>query len=245
MIQLLNTGFFSYPRDNNKVNQDHYLLPKQLSDGFVLAVADGVGSYPGAEAASELAVKVISSLKAEQLIDVTYAMNCIWSKFEELHNINPEWIRAATTLTFCYIDSEFLHIGHVGDTRVYVKEGNKLVRFTKDHTQHQELLDDGLFTKAELKKMSGKNSLTAAISKILPLRFQAEKINLKDLVDDNGILNIFLMSDGAHHFWEKRPRLSTNTMSKAPFFASSLLKRIERSEAVDDHTLIAASFQIS
>ena len=245
MIELINAGFFSYPKDRNKGNQDHFLLPKQLKDGYLLAVADGVGSYPGAKAASELAIEVISSLQSVELRDVAYAMDNIWSQFETLHTKNAEWIRAATTLSFCFVDSDFLHIGHVGDTRVYVKKGNKLVLVTKDHTQHQELFDDGLFTKQELKKMSGKNSLTAAISKILPLRFQAEKISLSELIDDNGLINIYIMSDGAHHYWEKRPRLSINTISKAPFFASSLLKRIERSEAIDDYTLIAASFKIS
>lgn len=245
MIELINSAFFSYPKDANRGNQDHFLLPKQLKDGYLLAVADGVGSYPGAKAASELAIEVISSLENVELKDVAYAMEKILSQFETLHIKNAEWIRAATTLSFCFVDADFLHIGHVGDTRVYVKKDNKLVLLTKDHTQHQELLDDGLFTKQELKKMSGQNSLTAAISKILPLRFQTEKINLSELIDDKGLLNIYLMSDGAHHFWEKRPRLSSNTLSKAPFFASSLLRRIERSEAIDDYTLIAASFKAS
>ncbi|WP_288493318.1 protein phosphatase 2C domain-containing protein [uncultured Pantoea sp.] len=245
MIELINEGFFSYPKDINRGNQDHFLLPKQLNDGYLLAVADGVGSYPGAKAASELAIEVISSLQSAELIDVAYAMNSILSQFERLHTKNAEWIRAATTLSFCFVDSNFLHIGHVGDTRVYVKKGNKLVLVTKDHTQHQELLDDGLFTKKELKKMPGKNSLTAALSKILPLRFQTEKISLSDLIEDNGLINIYIMSDGAHHYWEKRPRLSINTISKAPFFASSILRRIEKSEPIDDYTLIAASFKIS
>ncbi|MEZ3415187.1 serine/threonine-protein phosphatase [Pantoea dispersa] len=245
MIELLNSAFFSYPKDANRGNQDHFLLPKQMKNGFLLAVADGVGSYSGAKEASELAINVLSSLEENDLRDVAYAMETILSRFESLHTKNSEWIRAATTLSFCYVDADFLHIGHVGDTRVYVKKANKLALLTKDHTQHQELLDDGLFTKQELKKMSGKNSLTAAISKILPLRFQAEQIKLSEIIDDNGLINIYIMSDGAHHYWQKRPRLSINSLSKAPLFASSLLRRIERSEAIDDYTLVAASFKVS
>lgn len=245
MIELINSAFFSYPKDLERGNEDHFLLPKQLKDGYLLAVADGVGSYPGAKAASELAIEVISNLQIFELRDVANAMGKILSQFENLHVENAEWIRAATTLSFCLVDNDFLHIGHVGDTRIYAKKGNKLALLTKDHTQHQELFDEGLFTKQELKKMSGKNSLTAAISKVLPLRFHAEKIPLSELTDDNGLVNIFIMSDGAHHFWEKRPRLSSKTLSKAPFFASSLLRRIERSEAIDDYTLIAASFRVS
>lgn len=245
MIELINSAFFSYPKDANRGNQDHFLLPKQFEDGFLLAVADGVGSYPGAKEASELAINVLSSLEANDLRDVALTMENILTRFEILHIKNSEWIRAATTLSFCYVDADFLHIGHVGDTRVYVKKANKLVQLTKDHTQHQELLDDGLFTKQELKKMSGKSSLTAAISKLLPLKFQAEKIRLSELIDDNGLINVYIMSDGAHHHWEKRPRLSFNSLSKSPFFASSLLRRIQRSEAIDDYTLVAASFKAS
>lgn len=245
MNHLLSSGFFSYPKDAERGNQDSFLLPKRIEDGYILAVADGVGSYLGAREAADAAIIATERQTPENLRDVQSTFNAIKDGVDDLTKVNSEWFKAATTLSYCFIDADNLYFGHVGDTRIYFKSGTKLLALTRDHTQHQELLDDGIYTKRELRDMPGKNSLTSAISKNLPLRFQNGCIPLSEIADESGILNLYLMSDGAHHFWEKRPRLSNNTLSKAPLFAASLLKRIERSEAIDDYTLIAASFKIN
>lgn len=244
MNHLLNCGFFSYPKDAARGNQDSFLLPKRVGSGYVLAVADGVGSYLGAREAADAAVYALEALNSDNLRDVQSTFKAIKDGVDDLAELNAEWFKAATTFSYGFVDGDSLYFGHVGDTRIYYKSGTKLLALTKDHTQHQELFDDGIYTKRELRDMPGKNSLTSAISKNLPLRFQNGCIPLSELADENGIVHIFLMSDGAHHFWEKRPRLSNNTLSKAPLFAASLLKRIERSEAVDDYTLVAASFKV-
>lgn len=245
MNRLLNCGFFSYPKDIERGNQDSFLLPKCIEDGYVMAIADGVGSYLGAKEAATAAINTTSNLNSNTLKDSQSTFDTIKSSVDVLTEKQSEWVKAATTFSYCFIDSDNLYFGHVGDTRIYFRSGNKLIALTKDHTQHQELLDDGIYTKRELRDMPGKNSLTSAISKTLPLRFQNECISLSKLADENGIVNLYLMSDGAHHFWEKRPRLSPETLLKTPRFSASLLKRIERSEPIDDYTLVSASFLIS
>ncbi|ENE2372806.1 PP2C family protein-serine/threonine phosphatase [Klebsiella aerogenes] len=245
MIHLLNCGFFSYPKDVERGNQDSFLLPKHIDGGYVLAVADGVGSYLGAREAADAAIFTTEILSSNTLRDVASAFKAIKNNVDILTERNNQWFKAATTLSYCFIDDEYLHFGHVGDTRIYFKSGARLIALTRDHTQHQELLDEGIYTKRELRDMPGKNALTSAISKNLPLRFQKDSIPLSRIADENGVITLYLMSDGAHHFWEKRPRLSVNTLSKGPLFASSLLKRIERNEAIDDYTLIAVSFKVS
>ncbi|RAZ00898.1 serine/threonine-protein phosphatase, partial [Enterobacter hormaechei subsp. xiangfangensis] len=50
---------------------------------------------------------------------------------------------------------------------------------------------------------------------------------------------LIVMSDGAHHFWEKRPRFSVNTLSEPSRFCSSLKKRIENGPPIDDYSVIA------
>lgn len=245
MISLLNCGFFSYPKDVNRGNQDSYLLPKATDNGFVFAVADGVGSYLGAKEAADIATTQIGYADTSHLKEVRSILNLIKSKIDEMSEGRHEWLKAATTLSYCYIDDENLYIGHVGDSRIYVKMNNKLVLLTNDHTQHQELLDEGIYTKRELRDIPGSNVLTAALSRQLTLRFQSLKLPLSEIIDGSGLINLYLMSDGAHHFWEKRPRLSSETLKKTTRFASSLLKRIERNEIIDDYTLVSASFLVT
>ncbi|WP_447880074.1 PP2C family protein-serine/threonine phosphatase [Serratia fonticola] len=245
MISLLNSGFFSYPKDIERGNQDSYLLPKAIDNGFVFAVADGVGSYLGAKEAADIATSQIGCVDSESLRNVRSPLEMIKNKIDGLVEEHQEWLNAATTLSYCFIDGENLYIGHIGDTRVYARKNNKIIPLTKDHTQHQELLDEGIYTKRELKDLPGRNVLTAALSRQLTLRFQSEKVPLSDIADDSGIINLYLMSDGAHHFWDKRPRFSPETLMKAPRFAASLLRRIESNGAIDDYTLIAVSFAVT
>lgn len=244
MINLQNCGFFSYPKNHDKGNQDAYLLPICIGDGFVFAVADGVGSYQGAREAANIATSAIRSINAENAKDIETTLSFVKGKVDQFAASRPEMGNAATTLTYCFIDDNVLYVGHVGDTRLYIKKDNKLKLVTKDHTQHQKLLDDGIYTKRELRDMPGKSTLTAALSKNLSLSFQSIKIPISEIIDEEGLVNIFIMSDGAHHFWEQRPRFSEGTMNNPNRFASSLQKRIEKISPIDDYTIVSARFRV-
>ena len=245
MIELLSCGSFSLPKESGRENQDALLLPQQCGDGFIFAIADGVGSYAGAKEAAKIAVEYVAAHKLNASSDPDAVFSGIKEKIAELSLVETEARKAATTLSYCAISGEVLNIFHVGDTRVYVRINNKLRLLTKDHTQHQELLDEGLYTKKELEGLPGKNMLTSALSKVLPIQFQHITLPLKGLMDSDGIVTIFIMSDGAHHFWERRPHFSLNTLKNATSFSTNLFKRIQRIGPIDDHSLIAASFKVS
>ncbi|MBM7013353.1 protein phosphatase 2C domain-containing protein [Enterobacter hormaechei] len=243
MINLLSCGAFSCSKELERDNQDAILLPQLRNGSFIFAIADGVGSYFGAKEAAELAVKQLSIGTDEDLLDPDITLNAIKQKISELTAISNDYSKAATTLSYCFITPDYLNIVHVGDTRVYVKKEMKLILLTKDHTQHQELLDDGLYTKKELEALPGKNTLTAALTRNLSLRYQHRVIPINEITESDGTITIFIMSDGAHHPWEKRPRFSLNTLSNVNNFSSSLFKRIQRLSPLDDYSLIAAQFR--
>ncbi|QMV54088.1 PP2C family protein-serine/threonine phosphatase [Ewingella americana] len=245
MITLQNCGFFSYPKSHDKGNQDAYTLPRHVGQGFVFAVADGVGSYKGASEVANVVTSAIDSIDAKDAQCIESTLFFLKGKVDKFAESQPEMVNAATTLSYCFIDDNALFIGHVGDTRIYIKKNNKLKLVTKDHTQHQKLLDDGIYSKRELRDMPGKNTLTSALSKNLALKFQSLKLPMSEIMDEEGFVNIFIMSDGAHHFWEQRPRFSEGTLNNPNRFASSLLKRIEKASPIDDHTIVSARFRIS
>lgn len=242
MINLLSCGAFSLSKHTERDNEDAFLLPSYCDRGYVFAVADGVGSYAGAKEAAQIAIEYLASRKSAEELSPEVALNAIKEKISEFTEASNNLLKAATTLSYCLITSEILNVIHIGDTRVYVKKGNKLQLLTKDHTQHQELLDDGLYNKKELESLPGKNTLTSALSKQLPVRYQHLTIPTAELCDENGAVTLFIMSDGAHEFWERRPRFSPNTLSNVTNFSASLFKRIQRAGPTDDHSLIAARF---
>ncbi|NPE58365.1 serine/threonine-protein phosphatase [Dickeya dadantii] len=246
MISLLSCGFFSYAKNSLRENQDAILLPQLISDGYLFAIADGVGSYTGSQYASRVAIKeLINNINYNTINDISEIFDSIKVSVSELSQKNSDFFNAATTLTFCYVNCNGVHIGHVGDCRLYLIEEGKLKKITKDHTQYQKLIDQKIYGRHELKSLSFKNTLTSAIAKNIEMECQNIFIPFSEIKTSNDELSIVVMSDGAYHFWDKRPRFSFNTINNPMRFASSLYKRIEKNTPIDDHSLIVVKFLIS
>lgn len=244
MPSLISSCNFSYPKEPHRNNEDSILTPKKVGDGYLLAVADGVGSYEGADKASKLVIEHIEHYSEKIIIETDFnrLFNNLKNRLSDLDNLGLP--RAATTLTLAYLTRKGLRIGHIGDCRLYVKNGRKLKLLTKDHTQYQKLLDEKIYTKKELKEIGGKNILTTAISKYIQMSFDEIFIPLSKLPIENGKITLFIMSDGAHSFWDNSPRFSEKTMSNVIKFSNSLLRRIERKLPTDDYSMVSAEFAL-
>ncbi|HBW4837889.1 MULTISPECIES: PP2C family protein-serine/threonine phosphatase [Raoultella] len=245
MISILSSSIFSLPKNKDRENQDSVLHPTQTSGGYLMAIADGVGGYKGGKEASETVIKHLHSLDIINNDDVFSVFNPLKNAVASLSKVDETLSSAATTLTLCFLHENGLTIGHIGDCRVYLKDGTKLRQVTTDHTQHQMLIDSGIYTAKELKNAKGKNVITTAISAKIPLNQQILNIHKNELPLEDGILSMFIMSDGAHNFWEQRPRFSINTLSASSRFAASLIKRIETKGPADDYSLIAVNIKFS
>lgn len=233
MLHLISSSTYCFPKELARQNQDHILAPQKYQSGYLFAVADGVGGYKGGEIASQIAIQNL----------MRDPQNVFTQSLAEIKQLPEEYQRASTTLTFAYFTEEGLHIGHIGDCRLYIKQGNKLRQKTKDHTTHQRLLDEKIYTKKELKEQPGKNIITTAISTQVEMKPDEFFIPIDELKDENNEVFIYIMSDGAHHFWEHRPRFSDATMQSTSRFAAALQKRIEKAPT-DDYSLVAIQFKI-
>ncbi|QHF30303.1 PP2C family protein-serine/threonine phosphatase [Pseudomonas sp. R32] len=242
MIKLLSSSSFSFPKQPTRNNEDSILPPRKVGDGILMAVADGVGAYAGASAASESAIDYLTSLQSTAFTEYNsfeQIFEQIKIRVSELVSHDSNYSDAATTLTFCYAGQKGLRIGHVGDCRVYIKDNGKLLQITKDHTLHQKLIDEGLYKPSELKDSGGKSTLFSAISRKINLQFQEISINYDEICAKDGSLNLFLMSDGAYHSWELRPRFLESTLEDPSRFAANLRRRITRLQPIDDCSLVA------
>lgn len=242
MIELLSISSFSYPKQDEKINDDAFFPIINLGDSFILAIADGVGSQNGSNEASKLALNVLKEHINLTDFDAGKLLNFIKSNIERLSNKLEKKI--ATTLTFVIVSGSKIRVVHIGDSRLYIKKGNKLSQITIDHTQYQKLLDEKLYTKKELSTMSVKHILTTALAPNVNIEYQEEILDIQDFLDENNCLILHLMTDGAYHFWEKRPTFSKQTMDNPIAFANGLLRRINKNGAIDDYSLISAKFQI-
>lgn len=247
MINLLSSSTFSYPKEDGRQNEDAVFPPRRVGDGFLIALADGVGSYAGASQASQAAIEVLSAIPVTSWGEGVSSGDIfaqIKKRVVELSMLSTTYSDAATTLTFVYVGPCGIRIGHVGDCRAYIRKEGGLTQLTTDHTQHQKLIDEGLYKPSELKQLGGKNTLFSAISKKVDLLFQDTFLTYDELMLEDNIFEILIMSDGAYHFWDLRPRFALSTLQEPSRFASSLHRRITRFSPVDDYSLIAVKFHV-
>ncbi|MCG7221991.1 protein phosphatase 2C domain-containing protein [Acinetobacter sp. AG3] len=254
ITQLSSILAFSESRDKfqlekKKQNEDSLLAPVKKNNGFLFGVADGLGSYKGAREASNF---VCNFLKDNGNISHTYLRDLFKSEIitefnRFIESLDAESNKASTTLSFCYLDDIGLSIWHVGDCRVFIKQDLKLIQLTSDHTQYQQLLDKKIYTKKELaEKNIGQNTLTNAISTFIELNNDYIFIPYDVMKEEYGDeISFFIMSDGAHHFWEQRKKFSKMTMSDIIKFGNALKRRIENKGPIDDYTLIGTTFKLA
>lgn len=245
MIKLIAASSFSYSKEPSKVNEDSILSPKSVNNGFIFGVADGVGSYPGASLASAVAIEEISKLSEISSHSLSGVFDEIKSRVASLVDKDEEFGKAATTLTFCYVNDSGLTVGHIGDCRLYCIGEKKSYQLTKDDTRHQMLIDQNIFKPRDLKNKPGKNILTTAIASNVDMEYHTNFIPWRDLYGTNGTYHLCIMSDGAHSAWEMRPRFTPRTMISSQKFSNGILRRIERLGPEDDFSLVSITVDVT
>lgn len=134
------------------------------ADGLFV-VADGMGGHSAGEIASSMATKIISDclLKVKDNLreKITDAVACANSKIYAA----AEGVLSGmgTTVDVCVYDGKYIHIGHVGDSRVYIIKNGTLNQITVDHSYVEMLLQKGEITEAEAKNYPMKNMITRAV----------------------------------------------------------------------------------
>ena len=97
-----------------------------------------------------------------------------------------------TTLEVLLFDGDVLYFGHVGDSRIYIKDDNFRL-LTKDHSLVQYLYSSGALTEEEVKNYNDKNSILRAIGmeKHVEVDVSSVRIKPKDiiLVCSDGLTN--------------------------------------------------------
>ena len=185
-------------------NEDSFLF-EQFEKLNILILADGVGGHEDGEIASGYAVNIVmeyikSNYKLYSdylhlLVDafceankVIYEINL--EKNSEENKISNRLM--GTTLEVLLFDGDVLYFGHVGDSRIYIKDDNFRL-LTKDHSLVQYLYSSGALTEEEVKNYNDKNSILRAIGmeKHVEVDVSSVRIKPKDiiLVCSDGLTN--------------------------------------------------------
>lgn len=127
---------------NRTNNEDAFIAQNVWDDQVVLAAAiDGVGGYDGGEIAAAIAKKTIveyllsypngerSDLIKQAVVETNNAIN----KAREVDEKHPQM---SCVLTAVLIDTKsgYLHMAHIGDTRLYHYSNGQIKKLSHDHS---------------------------------------------------------------------------------------------------------------
>ncbi|MDA8093825.1 MAG: protein phosphatase 2C domain-containing protein [Betaproteobacteria bacterium] len=140
-----------------RYNQDRvaYAYSKEA---LLLTVADGMGGHLHGEIASQLTVRMLCEIfqKAAHprledpfafLGDALLAVHNGIGDFAAQHDLADS---PRTTCVACIVQDDTAYWAHVGDSRLYLFRGARLLARTRDHSKVQQLFDAGIITEAQM-----------------------------------------------------------------------------------------------
>lgn len=147
------------------LNEDAFYIPAQ--DECICAVADGMGGHNAGEVASAMAVEVFAAEMRlygtpdgeKMRVAVGKANIRVYEKSLQEEGLSG----MGTTFTALGWKGRKVTIAHVGDSRVYLIRGEKMMRLTMDHTLVEEMVIKGLITPREAKYHPKRNYITRAL----------------------------------------------------------------------------------
>ncbi|WP_309129618.1 protein phosphatase 2C domain-containing protein [Microbacterium sp.] len=189
-------------------NQDAFLARFPL---FV--VADGMGGHAGGEIASQSTISRLEALVDDGTVSARDLEEALQLAVDDIHE-HPETTDegTGTTLTGVFLDrdeGEWRWIAlNIGDSRVYLKRGERLIQVTTDHSVVQELIASGKISPEEADGHPYSNVITRAVgaNELLPPDYVSVDVQDDDrLVICSDGLTKELTDYGILHFLRENP----------------------------------------
>ena len=150
-----------------KANEDN-LGQAPTPNGQLFVVCDGMGGHVGGAQASSIAVNSIIEFFQRDMYDnviqaIDHALSFANEQIYASALSNPALKGMGTTAVILLIRGEECFIGHVGDSRIYLRSSRKLNRITKDHSFVQSLVDSGIIHDDDAENHPKKNQILQAL----------------------------------------------------------------------------------
>jgi serine/threonine protein phosphatase PrpC len=151
---------------NRDINEDSYCALDNEA-GSLFVVADGLGGHSKGEVASSIVTDTFASLfKDTTAYGVGYLTDAFvnaQNRVLEEQSLSRNHSNMSTTCAALLIADDLCHIGHIGDTRVYLFNKNKVKLRTLDHSVPQMLVISGDLKEKKIRNHPDRNRLLRAI----------------------------------------------------------------------------------
>jgi len=153
---------------NREKNEDRLLVAE--SDNLVLlAIADGMGGHRGGEIAAQILVDTLDMYFRRAAGDIPRPREFLRYAIEAAHfeinkrSRNDSGIDPRTTAVACLISPAGVTWAHVGDSRLYMLRGSKILARTIDHSYVEDLYKQGLISEDDMLTHPKRSFLTQCI----------------------------------------------------------------------------------
>lgn len=213
-------------------NQDAPIVSEKLR---LYGVADGMGGHKGGEVASTSARDDL----LRELEGKTPSVATLSSAIEEVNRQiyhqqehDDALTGMGTTLSVLWMSDNFVYIGHVGDSRVYLLRDGEFRQMTLDHSLVEQLVREGVLTEDEAQNHPMRNIITRAIG-------TDESVEVDVVVEERRKGDLWLAcSDGLHGLVDDRQMRDALRQYAPEKAADVLLKAALDAGGRDNVTLV-------
>lgn len=213
-------------------NQDTPIVSEKLR---LYGVADGMGGHKGGEVASTSARdNLLRELegKTPSVATLSGAIEEVNRQIYHQQEHDDALTGMGTTLSVLWMSDNFVYIGHVGDSRVYLLRDGEFKQMTLDHSLVEQLVREGVLTEEEAQNHPMRNIITRAIG-------TDESVEVDVVVEERRKGDLWLAcSDGLHGLVDNRQMRDALRQYAPEKAADVLLKAALDAGGRDNVTLV-------
>jgi serine/threonine protein phosphatase PrpC len=213
-------------------NQDAPIVSEKLR---LYGVADGMGGHKGGEVASTSARDdLLRELegKTPSVATLSGAIEEVNRQIYHQQEHDDALTGMGTTLSVLWMSDNFVYIGHVGDSRVYLLRDGEFKQMTHDHSLVEQLVREGVLTEEEAQNHPMRNIITRAIG-------TDESVEVDVVVEERRKGDLWLAcSDGLHGLVDDRQMRDALRQYAPEKAADVLLKAALDAGGRDNVTLV-------
>ena len=213
-------------------NQDAPIVSEKLR---LYGVADGMGGHKGGEVASTSARDdLLRELegKTPSVAALSGAIEEVNRQIYHQQEHDDALTGMGTTLSVLWMSDNFVYIGHVGDSRVYLLRDGEFKQMTLDHSLEEQLVREGVLTEEVAQNHPMRNIITRAIG-------TDESVEVDVVVEERRKGDLWLAcSDGLHGLVDDRQMRDALRQYAPEKAADVLLKAALDAGGRDNVTLV-------
>jgi protein phosphatase len=147
-----------------ELNEDRFLMDPNLG---LWVVADGMGGYDAGEVASTGIVEQLKTIgiptsASDQHARFVDRLTQANHELQDYSQRNGGSILGSTVVALLIYEGAYRCLW-VGDSRIYLLRQGELTQLSRDHSEVQELVEQGILSREEARTWKGRNVITRAV----------------------------------------------------------------------------------